>query len=345
MLPAATRALIGSSLVWDNHGCMPLRPDDETFLPQLARYRAAGVDVVSLNIGFGEQGIEEHVRMLAHVRRWLTLNDDAYTIAATLDDIARARAAGKLAVVFDIEGMNAVADQPGMVQLYYDLGVRWMLVAYNRHNRAGGGCQQADDPGLSAFGRQILDEMARVGMVACCSHTGLRTAMDVMRYSTKPVIFSHSNAAAVHDHPRNVPDAALRACAATGGVVGLNGIGLFIGPFIAHGGDLIDGFVAHVDHVVQTIGIDHVALGLDHVFDAGELDALVNADPATFPPELGYGVGMPMIAPEDIGDIVERLQRRGYADADLQRILGGNLVRVAQAVWGGTASARPAGKP
>jgi membrane dipeptidase len=321
------RALLDESFVWDNHGCMPLRPHDADFLPLLARYKANGVNAVTLNVGFGEQGIEEHVRVIANFRRWLAENDRDYMLATSVEDIERARRDGKLAVMFDIEGMNAVADQTSMVQLYYDLGVRWMLVAYNRNNPAGGGCQD-EDQGLSAFGRQILDEMARVGMIACCSHTGPRTVMDVMAYSSRPVIFSHSNARAVFDHPRNVTDEALKACAATGGVVGANGIGLFIG----RGDDLVGGLIRHIDHIVQLIGIDHVGLGLDYVFDMSELEDLLT-NPEIFPPELGYGGGFSMVGPESMEELVTGLSRLGYADGDLRALLGGNLLRVARQVW------------
>lgn len=321
------RALLDDSLVWDNHGCMPLRPDDDSFLPQLARYKAAGVDTVTINVGFGDHGIEEHVRVIAHFRRWLALHARDYMLATSVEDIERAKRAGKLAVLFDIEGMNAVADQPSLVQLYYDLGVRWMLIAYNQNNRAGGGCQD-EDGGLTAFGREVLDEMARVGMVGCCSHTGHRTAMEVMDYSARPVILSHSNARAVHDHPRNVSDELLRACAKTGGVVGLNGIGIFIGGE----GNLVDGLVRHIDHVAQLIGVEHVGLGLDYIFDMGELDELM-ANPEMFPPELGYQAGIQMVAPEAMEEIVVGLSRIGYSEDNLRAILGGNLLRVAKQVW------------
>lgn len=325
---STARALLDDSLVWDNHGCMPLRPMDETFLPQLERYRKSGVNAVTLNVGFGEQGIEDHVRMLAHFRRWLSMRGEDYSLVTKPGDIEQARKTGKLAVMFDIEGMNAVDDQASLVHLYYELGVRWMLVAYNRHNRAGGGCQEESDPGLSAFGREIVDEMARVGMVACCSHTGHRTAMELMEYSSRPVLFSHSNARAIHDHPRNVTDDALKACAATGGVVGANGIGLFTG----RGSDLVEALVRHIDYMVALIGIDHVGLGLDYVFDMAELDDLVtNAE--QFPPELGYGSGIRMVSPEDMEKLVERLLMLGYSDDALRRLLGGNLVRVAREVW------------
>lgn len=143
--------LLKSNLVWDNRGWMPLRPSDDSFLPQFERYRDAGVDLAILNIGFGEQGIEEHVRVLASFRRRLKANGDRYRMALTVANIEAARAAGQLAVAFDIEGANGIGDDLGMIGLYYDLGMRWMLMAYNRSNRVGGGCHD-DDGGLLPLG-------------------------------------------------------------------------------------------------------------------------------------------------------------------------------------------------
>lgn len=316
-------------LVWDNHGCLPLRPFDTDFLPQLGRYRHAGVDVAIINIGFGEHGIEDHIRMIASFRHWLKQHPESYALIATADDIERARREGKLAIAFNMEGANGLADQPSLISLYYDLGVRWMLMAYNRANRVGSGCHEEEDRGLTAFGRTVLDEMARVGMVACCSHTGHRTTMDVMNYTSQPVIFSHSNPRALHDHPRNIRDEAMRACAATGGVVGINGIGIFLGQ----NDNSTETFVRHVDYAVQLIGAEHVGLGLDYVFDAAELDDYLVSMASTFPEGFSYQAGMKMIEPERLSDIVEALVKRGYPEPAIGGILGGNFMRVARDVW------------
>lgn len=325
--PAAT--LLRDSIVWDNHGCMPVgRPHDTSFLPQLQRYRAAGVSAVMINIGFGDMGIEEHVRTLASMRHWLRARPDEYLLIASADDIERAHASGRLAVGFDIEGANAVADQISLVSLYHELGVRWMLLAYNNNNRAGGGCQD-EDTGLTAFGRALVAEMERVGMQVCCSHTGHRTVRDVFEIATKPVIFSHSNPSAVHAHPRNIPDDLIRACAATGGVVGINGIGSFLGA----NDNRSETFARHVDHVAQLVGAQHVALGLDYVFDSQEMDDYLAKMAHTFPPELGYQKGVRMVAPEQLESIVHVLQKLGYSDTDLRAVLGGNLMRLARSVW------------
>ncbi len=337
MLDSPAAALLRKTLVWDHHTCMPLRPLDSRFLPQLARHKAAGFDAVTVNVGFGDQGAEQHLRMLAAIRHWLLARPAEYVVVQTAGDIELARETDRLAVSFDIEGANAVGEQLSLVQLYHDLGVRWMLLAYNRNNRAGGGCQDVDG-GLTAFGRELVAEMERVGMQVCLSHTGHGTVHDVLAVATRPVIFSHSNCAAVHAHPRNISDDLIRACAATGGVVGINGVGIFLGR-----NDISsETYARHVDHVVQLVGPAHVSIALDYVFDLQELEEYMRTMQHTFPPGLGYEHGARFVAPEQIGDIVSTLLGWGYREADLQALLGGNLLRLARQGWLPRSTAPPA---
>jgi membrane dipeptidase len=307
---------------------MPLRPDDETFLPQLARHKAAGVTLVSLNVYFDALQPDIAFAMLASFRRWLAWHSDDYVLAENVADIHAAKSNQKLAVVFDIEGGRAVEAHPGLVEVFYRLGVRWMLIAYNRNNRLGGGCQDLDT-GLTPYGRLIIDEMQRVGMVLCCSHTGYRTAREAMEYSADPVIFSHSNPRALKDHERNIPDDLMRACARTGGVVNLNGIGTFLGD----NDNSTDALVRHIDYAVELIGADHVGLGLDYVFDQAEVDEYIRTRPDLYPPEKGYGHRAAMIEPERFPAIAQALLSRGYSETDVQGILGHNNLRVAGRVW------------
>ena len=325
---STARQLIDAVPVWDHHACLPLRPNDPAFLPQLARHKAAGFDAITVNIGFGEQGPEEHLRMIAALRHWLMARPEEYLLLLEADDVERARSTGRLAVGFDIEGANAVGDQLSLIQLYYDLGVRWMLMAYNTSNRAGGGCQDQDG-GLTNFGRAMVAEMERVGMLLCLSHTGHRTVREVLAMATQPLIFSHSNCAALHPHPRNIPDELIRACAATGGVVGINGVGIFLGK-----NDISsETYARHVDHVVQLVGPAHVSIALDYVFDTRELEEHLEKMKGTFPPGLGYEMGARFVPPEQLEEIVVTLQGWGYSDADLTALLGGNLLRLAKQVW------------
>ena len=320
--------ILNGSLVWDNHGCMPLRGHDTAFLPQLKRYHDAGVNVVSLNVGFDAMPWENTVLVMANFRHWVREHSNDYLLIESTDDIERARNEGKLGVCLDLEGGCVLNDQLSMVELFYDLGARWMLIAYNQNNSLGGGCQD-DDKGLTAFGRTVLDEMTRVGLVACCSHTGYRTTMDVMEYSTVPVIFSHSNPLGLWEHKRNITDDAIRACAGTGGVICINGVGIFLGENDSR----TETIVRHIDYVVQLVGPEHVGLGLDYVFDMEELNEYVRQNPETFPPEGGYADGVKFVEPEQTPEIADALLKLGYAEGDLKKILGENHLRIAKQVW------------
>lgn len=318
------------TIVWDNHGCMPLRAGDVDFLPQLRRYRGAGVDVVGLNVGFGTQSLEEHIRTLAWFRAWLKANRAEYRLVATTADARAAADEGKLGVFFNVEGMGILnSGDSGLIELLYDLGVRWMLIAYNRRTAAGSGCYDAEDGGLTEFGRRVLAEMRRVGMMICCSHTGERTALETFEAAGAPVILSHSNAKAVWQHTRNVSDRLIKACANTGGVIGINGVGIFLGE-----NDIsTQAVIRQIDYVVQLVGPDHVGLGLDYVFDREELKASVSSMSATYPNDPTYAQDQLFVEPERIPIIADALRQLGYRAADVGQVLGGNWLRVAEAVW------------
>jgi membrane dipeptidase len=326
--PSAT-LVSSTTIVWDNHGCMPVRADDR-FLPQLERYRSAGVNVVSLNVGFADMSTLEHLRILSFMRQWIAQRPDAYRLVSTVDDIRRCKAEGKLGIVFDIEGMNPVQDDPSFVQTFYELGVRWMLIAYNRNNKAGGGCLDTDE-GLSAVGRAIIDEMERVGMVLCLSHAGARTVAEALEYSRNPAIFSHSNPYGDNPHPRNIRDDLIRACARKGGVIGLSGIGSFLGTQVS----LEERLLRQLRYVIDLVGPEHVGLGLDYVFDISELEEYLRLKSALFAPGTASNGPRAMIGPESMAAIAEGLARDNLTEAQVRGVLGENWLRVATKVWHG----------
>jgi membrane dipeptidase len=319
--------LLRSSVVWDNHGCMPLRAD-AAFLPQLERYRNAGVSVASLNVGFAEMPWDELVRILSFMRHWIALRPSTYRLIDSVEDVLRCKSEGTLGIVFDIEGMRPVEDNMSLVQTFYDLGVRWMLIAYNRNNAAGGGCLDVDG-GLTSIGRAIIDEMERVGMVLCLSHAGARTAADALEYSANPVIFSHSNPYGDTAHARNVSDDLMIACARKGGVIGLSGIG----PFLGTGSHLVERLLRQLRYVIDLVGAECVGLGLDYVFDKSELKDYLRNSPALFPPGMGTASSMAMIEPEAMGGIAEGLAKDNLSDDQIRGVLGENWLRVASCVW------------
>jgi membrane dipeptidase len=321
------QALLRSATVWDNHGCMPLRAD-ASFLPQLERYRKAGVNVASLNIGFAEMSWGEHLRVLSFMRQWIAQHPDTYRLVSTIAEIYRCKSEGKLGIVFDVEGMCPVQNDLSFVQTFYELGVRWMLIAYNRNNAAGGGCMDVDG-GLTDVGRAIIDEMERVGMVLCLSHAGPRTAAEALEYARNPAIFSHSNPYSQAAHARNISDDLMRACARKGGVVGLNGLAPFLGANV----ELVTRLLQHLRYAIDLIGAEHVGLSLDYVFDRAELDEFARSNPTIFPPGMDMSGGMGMVEPEAFGAIAEGLARDNLTDAQIRGVLGDNWLRIATRVW------------
>lgn len=322
------RALLAGITVWDNHACMPLRPSDTSFLPQLERVRASGVDAVTLNIGFGPISLEEHLANLEAFRRYVLANPDRYLLATHVDDISHARASGRLAVMFDVEGLAPFdAGDQGLIAQLREHGVVWMLIAYNRNNASGGGCLD-EDGGLTPHGRALIAEMRRVGMMVCCSHTGHRTAREVIDAAGGPVIFSHSNASAVHPHPRNIPDDLIRACAAVGGVVGVNGVGDFLGA----GEDYAELMARHIDHIVQIVGPEHVGISLDYVYDQQEVIDYLYSLRETFGAEQVAQYTSRFAPPETFVALVAALLARGYPEKAVSSIVGGNWLSVARRV-------------
>ena len=316
-----------SSLIWDNHGCLPLRADAE-FLPQLERYRKSGVTVISINVGMAEIPLIDHLRVISFMRRWIAQRPETYRLISTVADVLRCKEENKLGIVFDVEGMAPVQDQPSFVQTFYELGVRWMLIAYNKNNKAGGGCLDMDT-GLTDLGRAIIDEMEQVGMVLCLSHTGPRTAAEALEYAKSPAIFSHSNPFGDTPNPRNISDRLMLACAEKGGVIGLNGIG----PFLGTGENLVQSLLRQLRYTIDLVGPRHVGLGLDYVFDRDELSGFVRANPGLFPTGLNSSGDLSLIEPEAMGEIAEELARINLSDADIRGILGENWLRLASRIW------------
>ena len=315
-------------LVWDNHtGFGYSGPQD---VELLEKWRGAGVHYVSLNV-FGFDGLpwQSAVQAISDYTRAIEARSDMVR-CATAADVLTARYAGKMAVTFDIEGMRALNKDVSMVETYYRLGVRQMLIAYNLNNDAGGGCHD-DDKGLTDFGRAVIAEMNRVGMVVDCAHSGIKSGLEAMRLSTKPCIFSHANARALKDHERNLTDQQIKAVAATGGVVGVNGLNLYL----ADGPASIDGLLRHIDYIAKLVGVDHVGIGLD--FDPSNTVPLDDPGAAKYWPARQYprNIKGDFLATDIFPALPGRLRAIGYQDKDIRAIMGGNFLRVATQVWAG----------
>ena len=318
----------GEALVWDAHSCLPLKPDADIAL--LGRHKAAGVDFVSVNVGMDMTPASDVLAILDGFRASVLAHGDDFALAGTVAEIRRAKRQGRMAIAFDLEGALPLQGDIAMIRHYHDLGVRQIHLAYNRNNPVGGGCHDVDIP-LTAFGHRVVAEINRVGLLMDCSHTGCRTSLDIMAASTRPVVFSHANPRALVDHGRNITDAQIDGCAATGGVIGVNGVSLFLGDAAASTGAML----RHIDYLAQRVGPAHVGIGIDYSYGAVTDDVPADDHPDYWwPKEAGYDFDTVRFAgPERMPEIADGLAAMGYAEADISGILGENFARVAEATW------------
>jgi membrane dipeptidase len=310
-------------------------PSLETTDRWIREYEQAGVTWASFTVATDQTGgLEATIRTIAIARRWFLDRPERFVLVERADDIRRAKREKKLAVSFNFQGTVPVGTDLKLIEVYKRLGVEHMLMAYNARNFVGDGCHEPSDAGLSAFGATLVAEMNRVGMLVDVTHTGYRTAMDVIAVSQAPVIMSHSNPKALFEHDRNVPDEQIRAMAKTGGVMGIHGVGIFLSK---DGLDIsAETLARHVDYVVQMVGAQHVGFGLDYVENIPLLKAFAAAaGPGVYKQGAGYLNEQILFAPPAvIGPVADILLGRGYSDSDVRGILGENWLRVLGKVWG-----------
>ncbi|MEB3051061.1 membrane dipeptidase [Mycolicibacter sp. MYC123] len=317
-----------STLLWDQHTCLPLR--DGTDVTPLTRYQHPGGALVSVNAGYSPQRFADTMALLRHFRRSVDALPGA-TLAADVSDVDAITGAGGIAVVFDLEDSNPLDDNLDNLAVLVSHGVRTLLPTYNHANRAGSGCLDTDDAGLTAWGRAIVAEMNNVGMVPDGSHCSTRTGLDLCKVSRRPVVYSHSCMRTVWDHPRNITDDQARACAATGGVVGITGVGIFLGPNTP----TLDAMTRHLEYAVELVGVEHVGVSTDFSFDHTELADEMAANPQLFDDSYTRWGPIQWMPPESWLGLREHLCARGWASDDVAAVLGGNFRRVARESWGG----------
>ena len=329
------RALVDGSLVWDM--TLPWTPDYvyERILP---RFHAAGVDLISLTVMGPERDLPGTFAHVAKVSAHIDATPGMRR-CGTVAEIRAARAAGELALVYNFQETKHFDLGLDTIALWHALGVRHALLAYNSRNRVGDGCSERTDAGLSRWGVAVVEEMIRVGMLVDGTHTGHATTMDAIRVCADrgaPFIFSHCCAHAVVPHYRNIRDDQIRACAATGGVIGVNGLGEFLddpGPSSAS-------IFAHLDHMAGLVGARHVGLGLDFVLDVGGFWDWVEAYPHMWPESPGVPRRRGGFAqPEQVLELTELMLRAGWPDDDVRGVLGENFARVCERVWDGSGAA------
>ncbi len=221
--------------------------------------KAGGFTCVTLTLGFWEGAIES-LDALATWRDLARANADLVMLARTTDDILAAERTGRIALLPGYQNTNLLGGRIRYVELFAELGVRVLQITYNNQNELGSSCYEAVDPGLARFGREVVREMNRCGMLVDLSHVGDQTTLDTIEWSEKPVAITHANPASVFPHKRNKSDRVIRALAEKGGVIGCAAYRNITPPAACDG---VDAWAEMVARTVEIAGIDHVGLGTD----------------------------------------------------------------------------------
>ena len=258
----------------------------------------------------------------------------------TAADILLAKEQGRVGVALGWQNASPIENHLDRLELFYGFGVRIIQITYNERNLVGNGCYERVDDGLSSFGVDVVREMDRLGMLIDLSHVGDQTTIEAIELSENPVACTHANARSFFDNPRNKTDDALRILAEKGGVVGANAFP----PFLrTEWESTLSDYVDAIDDLVERIGIDHVGIGTDYTQDQSReffrwLLSRQGTIPqeewlASFPDPVVHPAGME--TPDKLSAVALELRSRGYHDEDIEKVLGGNWLRLFRQVWRG----------
>ncbi len=384
VLTDAARELHRRTLVIDGHNDMPwkirkqgsssflkmdISQSQPTLQTDIPRLREGGVGAqfwsvwVPVELGYRGEALATTLEQIALVKQMVAQYPETFELALSADDIERIHCQGKIASLIGVEGGHSIEESLAVLEKLYDLGARYMTLTHtDTLSWADSGTDEARNGGLTPFGEEVVRKMNQLGMLVDLSHVSAETMHDALDVTSAPVIFSHSSAIGVADHPRNVPDDVLKRLSEKDGVVMVNFFSGFIVPdavkTVAEGMELernlkaqnLDGeqvekemrrwkarnpyprgtihdLLDHIDHIARVGGVQHVGLGSDY-----------------------DGVSVLPVQLEDVSSypyITQGLLDRGYTEAEIKGILGGNLMRVfrgAEAARDGTAKDAKNGK-
>ena len=304
-------------------------------------WRASGVTCVFQNAGEEGQDPLTLIKRLAHFTYVTDMLRDFVPKAVTPDDIVEAKKQNRHCLYFTGNGLPitqqwvSVQDELRYVKIFYELGIRMMHLTYQRRNMIGDGCGEKANGGLSDFGREAIAEMNRIGIIPDCAHSGWQTSLEAAQVSKKPVVASHSIAGGIYAHIRSKPDNVIKAIADSGGYIGICCI-----PRYLRGKGDISALLDHIDYVVKKFGVDHVAIGTD----VSHTSSTYSTERKKHPREPRKRTAFRMLwSPDDFkttGQMTSSicwtnwplftvgLVQRGYSDADIKKIIGGNVMRV-----------------
>jgi membrane dipeptidase len=307
---------------------------------------ASGLDAVNVTLGYvaGEKDpFESSVRDVADMDAHIRANARDLIKVYTAADIARAKSERRIGIIYGFQNAAMMESDASRVDLFANLGVRVIQLTYNPANQIGDGSVAPENRGLTPFGREVIGRLNANRVMVDLSHSGQTTCLDAARFSKQPISINHTGCRALNDLPRNKTDQELKLVASQGGF-----IGIYFMPFLnASGHAMAADVVAHLDHAVNVCGEDHVGIGTDGTVTAiDDLDAYratlakevaarrlagisaAGERPDTFP----FVVDLRGV--NQFYELADCLQRRGYSERRIDKILGLNFARYATDVWG-----------
>ena len=312
-------------------------------------WEASGVTGLFVGAGEETQSIARQVRRLAYFTYLVDRMPDMLVRGSTPEAIVTAKQQERRCLYFTSnavplpEQWTSVEEELAYIHLFFQLGYRMMHLTYNRRNAIGDGCGEPADGGLSDFGQAVVTEMNRTGIIVDVAHSGQRTSREAAEHSSYPVVASHTTCHALNPHIRAKSDDVIRAIVDSGGFVGICAIGSFLGRSRA-----LPALLDHVDYVAKHYGIDHVAIGTDvsHIL-AGHDDVMQQAPPpppghqrwnhlwpgdSSYDPARERPEALLSLAWTNWPLFTVGLVQRGYSDEEIQKVIGGNALRVARDV-------------
>jgi len=326
----------------------PYSPDDATVLDPraVADLKASGLTMSHFTIsavGNSADAWEQTIVGIAKTDRFIADNPDVLIKVNTTDDIRRAKREGKSAILYGTQDTSLVGADLDRLALLRGLGVRSVQLTYNLRNLSGDGSLEPGNAGLSKLGYATIARIEKEKMLVDFSHGGQRTIAEGIAANTRPPIISHTGCRSLHDNPRNVWDAEMKACADKGGVIGIYWMPFLVPNSRATSADV----VRHMDHVKNICGEDHVSIGTDGKLSKTVLDDKTRAAQKKFyEARAAQGISAPgegadvfnIVADWDDNlryrHLADGLSRAGWTSGQIEKALGANLMRVYGASFG-----------
>lgn len=293
----------------------------------------AGLTAANCTVSVWE-GFQDTVDNIAEMKRLIRENSDLLTLVRTTADIEAAKRDGKTGIILGFQNAHAFEDNLGYIEAFKDMGVGVVQLCYNTQNLIGTGCYERDG-GLSDYGREVVAEMNCVGIMIDLSHVGAKTSEEAILESKKPVCYSHCLPSGLKPHPRNKGDAQLKFIADHGGFVGVT----MFPPFLKRGIDAtVDDYVEAIGYVVNLIGEDAVGIGTDFTQGYGkDFFNVITHDKGRHRRLTDFGTVLNPEGIRTIGELpnlTDAMQRAGWSETRIAKIIGGNWLRVFREVWG-----------